>query len=140
MQRDLFTSISDAGPKKWWHSKKGMPQWVVFKLKEPTVICRISWGFGSRKKNAAKDCPRKVFVYGSNNSKSWATQLYHMNWLDVNKFCVPGKNITKYFPNKEIFKEYSIQINDVKGRSRTKKYAVLSDVQFFGPNGESEKG
>jgi len=132
-----------SGPKRWWHSKrkkgeKDMPQYIVFTLDEPTVICRISWGFRKGKKNAPKDCPRKLFIFGSNNSKSWSRQLYHMNWLDVNKFCVPGKNITKYFPNKDIFKEYTIQINDVKGRSKTKKYAVLSDVQFFGPN-DNEK-
>jgi len=43
--------------------------------------------------------------------------------------------MTKSFPNEELFKYYRFYVTDVRGRTTGSKYAVISDLQFFGRDG-----
>ena len=103
----------------------------MYELKDPLPIIKISWRTRPQRGNAAKDCPKSFVFEGSNDAKTF-TPLLTIENLDVDTQCKPEHTMTKYFPNDKLFKYYRFKVNDVKGRENGDKWAVISNLQFFG--------
>jgi len=125
-----------AGPRKYWHSAEGMPQWLMYELKDPFPISKISWKTRYQTEDHYmlihnRDCPKSFVFEGSMDANTF-TPLLTVEDLDVDTECIPEHEMTKSFPNEELFKYYRFYVMDVRGRTTGPKYAVISDLQFFG--------
>ena len=132
----LNSLISHAGPRDYWQSSRGMPQWTQFEFFEPLIICKISWRprIKSTDRREPTYCPKSFYIAGSNNTKSFKP-LFVAKDIDVYKYCPPGEKVTIQFPNDLIFKYYRVLITDVEDvrfgtESEDRKYAKISDLKF----------
>ena len=81
MTDDIFRQYNTAasaakgfsGPIIAWHSGRGMPQSITYKLKDKAVVCKIT--FLTRGKswedNREKDCPTNFRIEGSHDGSSF---------------------------------------------------------------------
>jgi len=129
-----------AGPKEVWHSKSGMPQWLLYELKEPLPICKISFNprMDDYRGFTANDCPKSYRFEGSNNNLTFTT-LLTINDANVDVECVSGRTITRWIPREKVstFTFYRFYVEDVQGRIDTitgVKYVVFGNLQFFSSN------
>jgi len=143
-QHDSNNSASSGfdGPGKYWHSAEGMPQWLMYELKDPLPIDKISWKTRYQTDDHYmsihdRDCPKSFVFEGSNDAKTF-TPLLSVKDLDVHTECKPKRTMTKCFHNNKLFKYYRFTVTDVKGRTNGKKWAVISDLQFFSDNDNDE--
>jgi len=132
------------GPRDYWQSSKGMPQWIQFEFIEPLIICKISWRprIKSTDRREPTYCPKSFYIAGSNNTKSFKP-LFVAKDIDVYKYCPPGENVTIQFPNDLIFKYYRVLITDVEDvrfgtESQDQKFAKISELKLFSVN-DNEK-
>jgi len=134
-----FASDGFDGPGEYWHSAEGMPQWLMYELKDPSPINKISWKTRHETylDNAPRDCPKSFVFEGSNDAKTF-TPLLTVKDLDVDTLCKPNRTMTECFHNNKLFKYYRFYVNDVKGRENGNKWTVISDLQFFGNNDNNE--
>merc|ERR1712212_709865 len=113
-----------------WHSRQGMPQWIMYKLINPLPICQISYlpRHDNSAGNTPRDCPKSYRFEGSNDGITFEIIMS----VHDDQACVPGTIVTKSFVNEKAFKFYRLFFLDVPGRNNGNKYVVLGDVQFFG--------
>jgi len=142
-QHDSDSALSGFdGPGKYWHSAEGMPQWLMYELKDPLPIDKISWKTRYQTDDHymsihTRDCPKSFIFEGSNDAKTF-TPLLIVKDLDILTECKPKRTMTKCFHNNKLFKYYRLKVTDVDGRKNGKKWAVISDLQFFGNNDNDE--
>ena len=54
-----------AGQESAWHSDKGMPQSITYKLKNNAAICKITFYPRRWEKTSGEDCPKNFKIEGS---------------------------------------------------------------------------
>jgi len=128
-------------PSKWreWHSKRGMPQWLLYELKEPLPICKISFypRIDNSGGNTPRDCPKSFRFEGSNDNDNFDTLLEYEDF-DVDRNCKAEVKITLPIPEDRVkaYKFYRFFVVDVRGRTQSQgqKYAVFGNIRFFSIN------
>ena len=108
-----------------------MPQWLMYELKDPLPICKISF-FPRSDRHARSDTPKSYKFEGSNDGITFET-IFSLD----DQVGSPGTIVTKSFANKKAFKFYRLKFLDVPGRLNGQKFVVLRNVKFFGNLGES---
>ena len=104
----------------------------MYELREPRKVCKISFRPRPEENLAAPDCPTDYTFEGS-NSKQFNTSSVLLLNITNHPACIPGKVVTQPFKNEKSFKYYRLNIIDVPGRpTSTQKFAVISDVRFYG--------
>jgi len=114
---------------KKWHSGNGVPQWLMYELKDPLPICKISF-FPRSDRHAQSDTPKSYKFEGSYDGITFET-IFSLD----DQVGSPGTIMTKSFANKNFFKFYRLMFLEVPGRSNGNKFVVLVDVNFFGNPG-----
>ena len=108
-----------------------MPQWLMYELKDPLPICKISF-FPRSDRHAQSDTPKSYKFEGSYDGIT-----FEMIFSLDDQVGSPGTIMTKSFANEKSFKFYRLMFLEVPGRSNGNKFVVLADVNFFGNPGES---
>jgi len=119
-----------AGPESAWHSGRGMPQSITYKLKDKAVVCKITFLTRGKswKDNREKDCPTNFRIEGSHDGSSFVL-IKRVEGIT----CYKDDQIIETMLNNQVdYLSYRIFVESVPGRSHGAKYVYLRDIQMFG--------